>query len=127
MEQPKEVKSLDGILPKEFVEARKKEYEPEQDDSALTVYQEDIFEAEFLMKFGFEGYWALHPEKDKSKGINLNEMMRLLAASRKVDYKSLYDNAQASFIAMASSQAKNPGQTFQKVTRTITKSMKADI
>ena len=120
-------KSLDGILPKAFVEARKQEYEPDDSNSSIKVYDEDIFEAEFLMKFGFEAYWALHPEKDRSKGIKLPEMMRLLAASRKIDFKTLYDNAQATFIATASAQAKNPGQTFSKVTSKIIKGMKADI
>ena len=123
MAQPK---SLDGILPKDFVESRKRDNEPEN-DSAITIYDEDIFEAEFLMKFGFESYWALHPELDRSKGIRLPEMMRLLAASRKIDFKQLYDNAQATFIASASAQSKNPGQTFSKVTSKIIKGMKADI
>ena len=124
MAQPK---SLDGILPRAFVEARKQEYEPDETDNSYSVFSEDVFEAEFLMKFGFEAYWALHPEKDRSKGIKLPEMMRLLAASRKIDFKTLYDNAQATFIATASAQAKNPGQTFSKVTSKIIKGMKADI
>lgn len=119
-------KSLDGILPKAFTESRRQEYEPDE-SSGIVTYDEDILEVEFLMKFGFEAYWALHPEKDRSRGIKLPEMMRLLAASRKVDFKSLYDNAQATFIASAAAQSKNPGQTFSKVTSKIIKGMKADI
>ena len=87
---------------------------------------EDIIEAEFLMKFGFEAYWAMYPHKDRSKGISGKEMSRILLASRKIDMQRLYDNAQASFIGAGSAQAKKPSNAFKSMTSKIIKNMKAD-
>lgn len=92
----------------------------------LKVYSEDVIEAEFLMKFGFSAYWALYPEKDRSKGIDIKEMTRLLIASRKVDASNFYVDALASFIGAGSAQTKNPSHMFKKLTRNIIKSTKVE-
>lgn len=87
---------------------------------------EDVLEAEFLTKFGFEAYWAIWPEKDRSRGIGIDEMMRLLQASKKVDAHSVYNASQASFIGSVSAQAKKPSNAFKTATKGIIKEMKAE-
>lgn len=110
--------SLDQILPSAFVERRKEELEK---PSGYEPEIEDVIEAEFLMKFGFEAYWALHPEKDRAKGINGTEMSRIIAASRKVDFQQMYKDAQASFIGAVSAQSKSPGKAFSTASDRILK------
>lgn len=90
------------------------------------VYTEDLIEVEFLMKFGFEAYWAIYPNKDRSKGITGREMTRLLVASRKLDIKNMYDAAQAAFIGAGSARSKKPSQTFKSMTKKLITLMKAD-
>lgn len=87
---------------------------------------EDVLEVEFLMKFGFEAYWAIYPEKDRTRGIGIEEMMRLLIASRKQDAKNLYDASQASFIGTVSSNGKNPGTSFTRNTKGIIRDMRTE-
>lgn len=78
---------------------------------------EDVLEAEFLIKFGFTAYWALHPEKDEKLGINLKEMIRLLIASRKIEAGEMYKDAQTAFIGAVSAQSKRPSNAFNKATK----------
>lgn len=92
----------------------------------VKVEQEDIVEAEFLMKFGFEAYWALYPEKDRKNGIDGVEMARILTASRKIDNMYAYLGAQSSFIGSAASKGKSPSSLFKKLTAKLLKSTKAD-
>lgn len=94
--------------------------------SSIGVYQEDIFEAEFLMKFGFEAYWALHPEKDRVKGLPMSEMLRLTLASRKVDSINTFSMAQSVFMGSVAARGKNPAQTFERVTSKLLSRTKAD-
>lgn len=91
------------------------------------VFPEDILEAEFLMKFGFEGYWAIYPEKDRSEGIDLNEMVRLVMASRKVDAQNMLQDSLSAFIGAASAQqGKKAVSTFKTATRKLEKQTEAD-
>lgn len=78
------------------------------------------------MKFGFEAYWALYPEKDRRKGISGYEMSRLLVASRKVDAQKLYEASVASYIGSGSAQSKKPSQAFKTMTGNINKNIKAE-
>lgn len=94
---------------------------------SLPVYPEDIIEVEFLMNFGFEAYWALYPDKDRSLGISGDEMLRLVTAARKVEASRLYRSSQASFIGAAAAQSKKPSTTFRDITKSIIKESKADI
>lgn len=116
-------RSLAEILPEEFV---KKKQDDQNNVSKDKVEQEDIIEAEFLMKYGFEAYWALHPEKDRTKGINSREMARLLHAGRKIDAQALLSASQASFVGAASSRAKNPSHAFKVSTQRMVKQTEAD-
>lgn len=109
------------FTPEELAKVRRLKGESE----GTKVPYEDVFEAEFLCKFGFEAYWAIHPEKDRSRGIGLAEMTRLMKASRAVDAKDLYSASQASFIGSVSAQTKKPSNTFKTATKGIIKQMKA--
>jgi len=117
------VKTLDNILPKEFVDKKKQELE---NGKRYIVEPEDIIEAEFLMKFGWSAYWDLHPEKNRTLGITGNEMTRLLMAGRKIDAQKMYRDAQTAFIGSASAQSKKPSQTFNSATRKIVKNAEPD-
>lgn len=96
------------------------------DTDKINSSVEDVLEAEFLMKFSFEAYWALYPEKDRSRGIGIDEMMRLLMASRKIDAQTTYNTTQSSFIGTVSSNSKNPSGTLTKLTKGMIKEMKAN-
>lgn len=94
----------------------------------VKVEVEDILEAEFLMKFGWEAYWSIYPEKDRSKGISSKEMMRLLAASRKIDASEMFRNAQSIFIGAASAlSGKKANSVFTSATRKLLKDTEADL
>lgn len=96
------------------------------ESDSVSIPYEDVLEVGFVLKFGFEAYWAIHPEKDRSRGIGIQEMMRLLMASRKLDAKATYDATQASFIGAISSNSKNPSNTLTKLTKGMIKEMKAN-
>lgn len=92
------------------------------------IYAEDVLEAEFLMFFGFEGYWALHTEKNREDGIDLTEMLRLVYAARKIGASELYRNAQASFIGgVAAQSGKRATIVFNKATEQIRKDMRVEV
>lgn len=95
--------------------------------SKIKVAIEDVIEAEFLMKFGWEAYWSLYPEKDRTKGISGKEMTRLIVASRKVDAQNMYKDAQTAFIGAVSAQTKKPSSAFDKATRKLLKSTEAEL
>lgn len=112
---------LDNISPADLekIQARTK-------SKGYKVETEDIIEAEFLMKFGWEAYWDLHPDKKRSNGIDGNEMVRLLTAGRKVDAQDMYKDAQSMFIASASAQSRKPSSTFTSLTTKLVKHGEAD-
>ena len=88
---------------------------------AIKVDDEWIILAEFGMKFGWEAYKDARDDK-----ICSAEMAMLLAASRKIDNRDLYRNAQASYIGCGSSQSTNPADTFKSLTDKLINEMKAD-
>lgn len=111
---------LDNVTPEDLAKIEAKT------GNKIKVDVEDIIEAEFLMKMGFEAYWAIWPNKDRTKGIDLNEMMRIIAASRKVDNTNMYINAQTSFIGAVAAQTKKPASIFKSLTAKILKKSEAD-
>lgn len=113
---------LDNISPADLAKIQTK-----TKSNGYKVEVEDIIEAEFLMKFGWEAYWDLHPEKDRTNGIDGNEMVRLITAGRKIDAQNMYKDSQASFIGSASAQSKKPSSTFTSLTRKILKNAEADV
>jgi hypothetical protein len=92
----------------------------------IKVYEEDLLEAEFLLKFGWEAYWDIYPHKDRSKGINTKEMNRLVTAARKVSLSDVYFNAQSVLFGSLSAKSNNPGSTFKKITSRLVKSAEPD-
>ena len=112
---------LDNVRPEDLakIEARV--------GKKVKVDVEDIIEAEFLMKFGFEAYWSIWPNKDRTKGIDSKEMMRIIAASRKVEMANMYRDSQASFIGAVAAQSKKPASIFKSLTAKIMKNTEADV
>lgn len=78
--------------------------------------------AEFGKHFGWQAY--LDAKNDK---IGADEMMTLIAAARKLDHLTLYNNARASFIGSGSAASKKPSDTFKRLTTAILKHIKADV
>lgn len=86
---------------------------------AAPVDDEWMLLVEFARDFGYEAY------KDaKADRIPMSEMLTMIAASRKLKYKEMYDNAQTSFIGAASANSKKPGTTFKKLTKDILRLLK---
>lgn len=86
---------------------------------AAPVDEEWLLLAEFAMKFGWDAYKEVREDKMKA-----DEMLTLIAASRKLDYKHMYDSAQTAFIGAASAASKKPGTTFKKLTKDILRHLK---
>lgn len=87
----------------------------------VKVEQEDLLLAEFAKEFGWQAYLDVKSDKVKS-----NEMIRLLAATRKLKMQEMYRNAQAAFIAHGAVNSKKPSQAFKSMTQNIVKNMEAD-
>lgn len=87
----------------------------------VRVEQEDLLLAEFALKFSWQAYLDV-----KSDKVTSNEMVRLLAASRKLEMQEMYRNAQAAFIASGAVNSKKPSQAFKSMTQNIVKNMEAD-
>jgi len=111
---------IDSITPEEVAKIEAK------NGVSIKVEVEDIIEAEFLMKFGWEAYWSLYPEKDRAKGIGSKEMLRILVASRKVDMGNMFKDTQAAFIGAVAAQSKKPSNTFKLATSKMLKKSEAD-
>lgn len=82
------------------------------------VDQEWLLLAEFAMAYGWQAYRDVRTDK-----IELDEMLTLIEASRKVKASDQYKNAHAVLIGAGSAQSKNPIQTFKNLTREIIKQM----
>lgn len=82
----------------------------------VEVEIEDFLMAEFAMKFGWQAYQDVKLDRIKAR-----EMMKLLAASRKLDSLELYRKSQASFIGSTSAQTKHSTKTFKSLTKNIVK------
>lgn len=113
--------ALDNIPQADLAKIRSKT------EKKVKIYAEDIIEVEFIMKFGWESYWDLDPSRDRTKGINSNEMLRLLLASRKIDAQEFYKDSQASFIGVVTGNAKKPSSAFTKATAKLERAGGADV
>lgn len=96
------------------------------DERLIGVDEEWLLLAEFAKHFGWEAYKDVRQEYIKTERISMEEMMTLIAAARKIDQTTLYNNARASFIGALATRAKKPGDAFKSLTKNIIKSMKAD-
>lgn len=107
--------ALDNISPEDIQKIRQKT------EKGIKVEVEDLLEAEFAIKFGWEAYNDMKSDKISSK-----TMMRLIIASRKLDDLATYNSARSAFIGVASANSKRPSQTFNKITKDLLKNVKAD-
>jgi len=90
--------------------------------SAIQVDDEWLILAEFAKHFGWQAYKDARNDKVKT-----DEMMTLIAAARKLDHLTLYNNARAVFIGSGAAQAKKPSESFKKMTEKIVSAIQADV
>jgi hypothetical protein len=91
-------------------------------DNQVLVDDEWLAIAEFGKHFGYPAIEAVLNDK-----ITTDKMMTLIAAARKLDHLTLYNNARASFIGSGSAGSKKPSETFIRLTQAILKHIKADV
>ena len=107
--------ALDNISAEDLAKIQRKT------EKGVKVEIEDLLLAEFALKFGWQAYKEARDDMIKS-----NEMMTLLAASRKLDALRLYNDAQAAFIGAGSAQSKSPSKTFNSMTSKLERMAEAD-
>lgn len=88
---------------------------------AFPVDQEWLLLAEFAMKFGWEAYQAARTDQ-----IDIQEMLTLIEASRKLEWAQLYNDSRAALIGAGSANSKKPSQTFTALTSDIINHTKVD-
>lgn len=88
---------------------------------SMPVDIEWLISAEWLKLAGWEGYVAY-----KRDEITLAEMLTLIEANRRLEYRKMFENSQASFIGAVSAQSRKPSSTFKSLTKIIIKHTKAD-
>jgi len=89
--------------------------------STIKVDDHWLLLTEFALAFGWQAYRDVIDDK-----IQLDEMMTMLEAKRKLDYLNLYQDARTAFIGAGSAQSKKPSQAFKTMTREFIKKAKAD-
>lgn len=107
--------ALDNISPEDLQKIRKKT------EKGIKIEVEDLLEAEFALKFGWEAYKDMKDDK-----ISSRTMMILIVASRKLDDLAAYNSARSAFIGSVSANSKRPSQTFTKITKDLLKNTRAD-
>ena len=91
------------------------------ESSGTPVDSEWMLLAEFALLYGWEAY------KDaRDDNISFLEMITLITAGRKLQTMDRFNAAKDTFIAMLSVGAKDPGKSFQKLTKDMIKEMKVD-
>lgn len=88
---------------------------------SMPVDTEWMIATEWLKLAGWQGYLAY-----KNDEITLAEMLTLIEANRRLEYRKMFDASQTSFIGSISSQSKKPANTFKALTKAIIKRTKAD-
>lgn len=112
-------KALDDISPEDLAKIKAHQASTR---GHMPVDNEWLIVAEFTLKFGWEAYRDF-----KADNIQLDEMLTLIEAARRVEYKNMFYDAQAVFIATAASGAsKRQAPLFEKLTRKIIELTKAD-
>lgn len=89
--------------------------------SSTVVDDEWMLLAEFGKAYGWEAYQAA-----KNDEVSLQEMMILIEANRRLEYKDQYRMSQAAFAGAGSAQSKKPSSTFRALTKNLLKKSKAD-
>lgn len=108
--------SLDNISAEDLQKIR------QVTEKGVKIEIEDLIEAEFALKFGWEAYRDM-----KADLISTKTMMKLLVASRKLDDLSTYNAAWAAFVGSGSMQSKRPGKTFTHLTQSLVNNIRSDV
>lgn len=111
-------RQIDNVSAEDLLKVKKHQTST---NGSLPVDQEWLLLAEFAIKFGWQAY--LDAKQDK---ISLSEMLTLIEAGRRLDDFKHYQNAEASFIASVSANAKRAGNTFRDLTNKILNRTKPD-
>lgn len=91
------------------------------ESSGTPVDSEWMLLAEFALLYGWEAY--KDARDDNISGV---EMITLITAGRKLQTMDRFNAAKDTFIAMLAVGAKEPGKSFQKLTKDMIKEMKVD-
>lgn len=94
--------------------------------NTIKVDDEWLILAEFAKHFGWAAYKDVRKDFVQTDTISSGEMMSLIAAARKLDLLSMYNDSRASFIGAISAASKKPSETFKRLTDKIIKNTKAD-
>lgn len=107
--------NLDNISPEDLAKIQAAKAK------TIKIEIEDLLEAEFALKFGWEAY-----RDHEADRISTKRMMKLLVASRKLDSLQQYRNAQAVLVGAGSAKSENPSKTFAAMTSELLRSAEAD-
>jgi hypothetical protein len=109
---------LDNIAPEDLEKIKAHQAKLE---NPYPVDNEWLILAEIAERYGWDAYVAVINDE-----VSREEIMTLLAASRKQDAYREYMDAQTSFLAAVSAKSKTPGNTFKRLAKGLLKRSKAD-
>lgn len=114
MEKKKPTRNLlDEVSPEDLAKLRAHKASTE---GAFPVDMEWLIAAEWLRISGWGGYMAFREDK-----INLDEVLTLIEATRKLDARKTFEDMQSAFVGAVSAQTKKPVATFRSLTKDIIK------
>lgn len=96
---------------------------------SLPIDDEWLLLAEFAIAYGWQAYLDAKNDRLDEHGnliVSGAEMMTLIEASRRIRARNMYENAQTSFVSDLASQSKNPVQSFNKMSKSMSKGAQAD-
>jgi hypothetical protein len=91
-------------------------------ENALKIDPEQLFIAEFGKHYGWAGVQALLNDE-----VDMQTAIWLLEGARRIDHRTTFVMAKASFIGAGAARSKKPVDTFKKSTKDIVKAMESDI
>lgn len=93
------------------------------------VDDEWLLLTEFAISFGWQAYLDAKNDAVDDNGnlkVTFQEMLTLIEASRRLRSKHLFQNAQTTFMGVASANSTKPSNTLKSITKDLVKDMKAD-
>lgn len=93
-----------------------------QTSNAYPVDDEWLLLAEFAKAFGWHAYLDVKADK-----VDVAEMMTLIEANRKLEYKRLFMDAQAVLSGSTATHSKSPAKTFKSLMENVIKHTKVDV
>ena len=113
MDQQSRQQALDDITPEELERVKAHQAKTQ---SAFKVDDYWLIATEFAKVFGWLAYKDFKEDK-----IELEEMMTLIEANRRLEAREAFVQAQSVFIGILSANSKKPSQTFSKLTKGLLK------